>query len=564
MRNTSTFTVVFIIVWNYVVCDNYPQVEISDGLLNGGFLTTKNGRLFSGFNKIPFAKPPIGQLRFQPPVPNEPWKGALNATGVHAECPQRDVYRRNPKISGEEDCLYLNVYTPKLSNFEDELLPVMIWFHGGGLLAGSGNAEWYGPDILLDRDIVLVATNYRLGPLGFLATGDTVVPGNNGLKDQTLALKWIKKNIKNFGGDPNRVTLFGESAGGVSSNYHMISPLSRGLFSRAILQSGTTLCPWGLSENKETENNSKKLAEALNCPTDSSENTIECLRKVDAEKFVELDEIFKVWDYDPMIPFKPVVEPKGTKDPFLPDHPLNIIKSGKSMDVPIIIGVTSEDGGLKAAGYKNGNMLNEFAERFNELLPISLFYDRTEKNPDAITEKIKEFYFSGKKIQDSLKAIVDVYTDGWFFKCSDDVARLHVKFYKQPVYFYLFGYNGSVSFSRLFGGGNDHFGTIHADDLQYLFPVVDELFPDVIPSESDKKMATVLTTLWTNFAKTGNPTPEINDLIPNKWEPYTLENEEYFNIDGDGLETRKGIFKHRAVFWRNLINDPIQDFKDEL
>ncbi|XP_072375762.1 venom carboxylesterase-6-like [Diabrotica undecimpunctata] len=546
-----------------VVCSDYPQVTISDGILQGAFLKTRNNRKFSGFNGIPFAKPPVGELRFQPPVPNDPWEGQLNATGVHAECPQRDVYRRSPKISGEEDCLYLNVYTPKLSNFENDLLPVMIWFHGGGLLCGGGNSDWYGPDILLDRDIVLVVTNYRLGPLGFLATGDAVVPGNNGLRDQSLALRWIQKNIKKFGGDPNQVTLFGESAGGSSSNFHMISPLSRGLFTKAILQSGTTLCPWTFSENQETEKNSRKLAKALNCPTDSSQEMVECLRKVEARTFVELDDIFKVWDYDPMIPFKPVVEPSEVEDPFMPDHPLNIIKSGKSMDVPIIVGITKEDGALKNAGYKNANLLDEFADRFDELVPISLFYDRTEKDPQRVTRRLKKFYFGNKRVQDSIQGITDMYTDGWFFKCSDDVARLYTKFYKQPVYFYLFGYNGSVSFSKVFGGGEDYYGTIHADDLQYLFPVGDGLFPDVIPSESDKRIAKVFTTLWTNFARTGNPTPETNALLPNKWEKYTLENEEYYIIDNDNLETRKGILRNRALFWRELINDPLKEGKRE-
>ncbi|CAG9859234.1 unnamed protein product [Phyllotreta striolata] len=541
----------------------YPQVKISDGVLNGGFLTTRNSRKFSGFQGIPFAKPPVGQLRFRAPEPNEPWSDERNATAVHPECPQRDVYRRSPIISGEEDCLYLNVYTPKLNDFETDLLPVMIWFHGGGLLCGGGNSYWYGPDILLDRDVVLVTTNYRLGPLGFLATGDDIVPGNNGLKDQNMAIKWVNKNIRKFGGDPKKITLFGESAGGVSSNYHMISPLSKGLFNNAILQSGTTLCGWALSENDETIKNTHKLAKALNCPTESSQDMVECLRKVDARTFVELDEIFKFWDYDPMIPFKPVIEPKSTKNPFLPDHPLNIIKSGKSMDVPIIIGVTSDDGGLKTSGYKNANLLEEFAEKFDEIVPVSLFYDRTEKDYQKMTNKIKNFYFSGKKIQDSIKDVTDLYTDGWFFKCSDDIARLYTKYYKQPVYFYVFGYKGSSSFSKIFGGGNEHYGTIHADDLQYLFPVGDGLFPDVPPTESDKRIAKVFTTLWTNFAKTGNPTPKTSKLIPNKWLPYSLANEEYFQIDNDVLEMRNHVFKERAEFWRSL-NDPLLETSNEI
>ncbi|KAL3282159.1 hypothetical protein HHI36_005354 [Cryptolaemus montrouzieri] len=162
------------------------------------------------------------------PVPIEPWKDVLDATKPHAVCPQRDIYRRTDLIEGDEDCLYLNVYTPRLPSENLELLPVMVFFHGGGFLCGGGNSYWYGPDVLLDRDIVLVVTNYRLGALGFLSTGDSVSPGNYGLKDQSLALKWVKKNIEYFGGDPDSITLFGESAGGASANYHMLSPLSKG------------------------------------------------------------------------------------------------------------------------------------------------------------------------------------------------------------------------------------------------------------------------------------------------------------------------------------------------
>ncbi|CAG9859232.1 unnamed protein product [Phyllotreta striolata] len=536
--------------------DEYPQIEISDGILNGAYLKTNNRRKICGFTGIPFAKPPIGELRFQAPVPNDPWTGERNATGVHAECPQRDVYSRSKVISGEEDCLYLNVYTPKLLDFEYDLLPVMFWIHGGGLLCGSGNIIPYHPSTLLDRDVVLVTTNYRIGPLGFFATGDDVVPGNNGLKDQNLALQWAKKNIQKFGGDPDRITLFGGSAGGTSVSFQMISPLSNGLFNKAIIQSGTSMCPWGLSENDETIKNSFKLGKALNCPTESSQDMVECLRKVDARTFIELDDIFKLWDYDPMIPFKPIIEPKSTKNPFLPDHPLNIIKSGKSVDVPVIIGVTSQDGALKTSGYINENLLDEFAEKFDEILPVSLFYNRTEKDYQKMTDKIKKFYFSGKKIQDSIKVVTDLYSDGWFFKCADDLARLYTKYYKQPVYFYKFGYRGSSSLSKFFGGGDVDYGTVHGDELMYLFPFDKTVFPDEPPTENDRKMSKIMRTLWTNFAYTGNPTPKTSKLVPVKWLPYTLANEDYFHIDNDGLSMQSQFFKDRAEFWRSL-NDPL-------
>nr|CAI5844485.1 unnamed protein product [Callosobruchus analis] len=176
----------------------------------------------SGLHKILYNR--------HPPVPVKPWYKHLDATKVHAMCPQRDVYRRSETIEGEEDCLYLNVYTPKLKKFEEgNKLPVMIFFHGGGWLCGSGNSMWYGPEVLLDKMLYSSSPIIDwVSALGFLTTGDEVVPGNNGLKDQSLALRWIRNNIKHFGGDPDSVTIFGESAGGASAQFHMLSPLSRG------------------------------------------------------------------------------------------------------------------------------------------------------------------------------------------------------------------------------------------------------------------------------------------------------------------------------------------------
>ncbi|VEN46101.1 unnamed protein product, partial [Callosobruchus maculatus] len=337
-------------------------------------------------------------LLLQPPVPVKPWHKALDATKVHAVCPQRDVYRRSQIVEGEEDCLYLNVYTPKLEKFQDsDKLAVMIFFHGGGWLCGSGNSMWYGPEVLLDKDVVLVVTNYRLGALGFLTTGDEVVPGNNGLKDQNLALRWIRNNIKYFGGDPDSVTIFGESAGGASAQFHMLSPLSRGLFKRAILQSGTAFCTWALSGQNEVLTNSKKLAKIFNCPTDCTKGMVDCLKKVDAKSIIEQDE-----------KFMPVIEPK-LDGAFLTEHPMKLITSHKYENIPIMVGLNTEDGGLKVAGM-NSQLIEEFDEKFDELAPMSLEYDKFLDDVDTVTKNLRKFYFGKEKIdQTKVKELIDVF-----------------------------------------------------------------------------------------------------------------------------------------------------------
>lgn len=190
------------------------------------------------------------------------------------------------EIEGSEDCLYLNVYTPLPETSEKkELLPVMVFFHGGGWMCGSGVSSFYGPDYLMEHKIIYIGANFRLGPLGFLSTGTKDCPGNNGLKDQNMVLRWIQENIATFGGDPNKVTIFGESAGGASGTYHMMSPISKGLFQQVISQSGANFNPWAQPAHKGVaEMRAKKVGELTGCPIEGENwgEMIECLRKVPA------------------------------------------------------------------------------------------------------------------------------------------------------------------------------------------------------------------------------------------------------------------------------------------
>ncbi|XP_066292574.1 pyrethroid hydrolase Ces2e-like [Branchiostoma lanceolatum] len=197
------------------------------------------------FLGIPYAAPPVGELRYRPPQPALPWEGVREAVEYGSYCPQNLTSFNNldhdfPIEFGEnmtmsEDCLTVNVFTPTVA--EDAALPVLLWIHGGALTIGMGSPP--GWEVLAaHQDVVVVSINYRLGVLGFLSTGDENMPGNYGFLDQVRAMEWVKENIRSFGGDPERVTLFGESAGGISISYHLLSPLSRGLFQRAIMVPG--------------------------------------------------------------------------------------------------------------------------------------------------------------------------------------------------------------------------------------------------------------------------------------------------------------------------------------
>lgn len=191
-----------------------------------------------------------------------------------SNCSQYDGLNPNERqVLGEEDCLYLNIYTPEKPN-----TPVVFWIHGGGFQYGMGSEV--SPHFLIDEDLILVTFNYRVGPFGFLSTNDDVVPGNMGLKDQSLALAWVSENVKYFGGDPQRITLTGVSAGGASVHYHYLSPTSQGLFKNGISFSGTALARWAFAP--DTTDATKTLARALDCPINASVDMVECLKLVPA------------------------------------------------------------------------------------------------------------------------------------------------------------------------------------------------------------------------------------------------------------------------------------------
>ena len=174
---------------------------------------------------IPYARPPVSSLRFRPPQPPSSWSCLRDATRSEEKiCPQIDFYELSLHDQSNEDCLYLNVYVPET---KERGLAVMVWIHGGGYMFGTGTSKWYGPLLYLTHNVIVVSVRYRLGPLGFLSLGTEDVPGNAGVRDQVAALRWVQENIASFGGDPDLVTVYGQSAGSFAATYHIMSPLAR-------------------------------------------------------------------------------------------------------------------------------------------------------------------------------------------------------------------------------------------------------------------------------------------------------------------------------------------------
>lgn len=300
-------------------------------------------------------------------------------------------------LTGNEDCLYLNVYTPPLDAIKKASgkLPVMVYIHGGGWTMGSGTPDLYGPEYFLEHDVILVVGNYRLGALGFLSTETTKFPGNYGLKDQLEVLKWIKQHISSFGGNPDSVTIFGESAGGASVSHHLQSHQSKSFFHRAIQQSGTIFNNWALSFRKgDVAENTLQLATHFECDVKNNDWTkiIECLRKVDALEMAKSETLFFEWLHYPGCPFKPVLETKHSKA-FI-DH-IPHTTGVNSLDIPILMGIVSNEGLLATAPILgNPDLLKEFQSKASELLPLMFAYRHLKpEEQKQVTTQIEQFYF---------------------------------------------------------------------------------------------------------------------------------------------------------------------------
>uniref|UniRef100_A0A6Q2YPP2 Carboxylic ester hydrolase n=1 Tax=Esox lucius TaxID=8010 RepID=A0A6Q2YPP2_ESOLU len=273
---------------------NAPVVQTKLGGLRGQYVSVKgNEKVVQAYLGVPFAKAPVGPLRLAPPQTVERWKGVRDATQQPFMCLQniqitKDLYSNLsikvefPKVS--EDCLYLNIYSP-VKPVENTKLPVMVWIHGGGFTLGSASA-YDGSALAAYQDVVVVLIQYRLGLMGFFSTGDKYAPGNMGLLDQVEALRWIQEHIHNFGGDSKSVTIFGESAGGMSVSLLLLSPLSAGLFHRAIAESGTAAL------NIIYQTNPLPVAQAManmsGCDSTNTEKMVDCVRKLTTDDILNI------------------------------------------------------------------------------------------------------------------------------------------------------------------------------------------------------------------------------------------------------------------------------------
>ena len=457
------------------------RLELADGDLQG--VAMGGARHFFG---IPFARPPLDDLRWQPPLPALPWSGTRDASTMSAACAQNDSITAD--YSENEDCLYLNVWTPEPAPTTP--LPVMVWFHGGGNTAGSAadlvplgiGGLFYDGQILAEQhDVIVVSINYRLGIFGFLshpalAAADKQYPfsGNQALLDQRLALKWVRDNIAPFGGDPGNVTIFGESAGSFDVCYHMAAPGSRGLFHRAISQSGG--CTYHNSTLADGEARTDMLLGEVGCA--SAANALACLRSVPTA-----DLLLHSGGFGPTV-----------DGGVLPDQPRALFDRGAIAKVPYLLGSNADEGTLFAL--TGGLPPLETPEQYLAALRAQ-WGDRADE--------IAALY-PAADFDSPADAYIRTMGDSGLVCGTFDTGR-RAALAGIPVYLYNFARPipiPAISFLK----------ATHGAEIAYVFGSVSP------PTSEDGVLATAMQRYWSRFAAAGDPNLDGALLWP-RWQDST-------------------------------------------
>ncbi|KAH3794727.1 cholinesterase-like [Dreissena polymorpha] len=543
----NVFQIVFC-VGLYVVLSaaQGPSVTTSYGEIRGvyGEVVYTNPAMITvhRYLGIPFANPPVGDLRFRKPERLTMLKTPYNASAFGFTCPQLgDALPKTPLESQSEDCLFLNVVVPDRSPAPDKDHAVMVFFYGGGFTTGSSTT--YDAQFLAAYgNVIIVTANYRVGPFGFMSTEDENCPGNFGLWDQQLALQWVSSNIASFGGDPKRVTIFGESAGAISCSYQAMYPPNRGLFQNVITQSGTFANTLSVPV-PNARKYALRLANQLGCASDNTLHAMECLRKV-AWKDLN-DALVLLGKTDPTFTmFSPAVDGDIVKG-----HPLQLLAMHQNKYM-------EEVEFFRSLHYLNG--VNQFEGAF--MFPIlgnpaaknleeslSTFFYAIGVSParKALVAAVVHEYKNWNRpfnTQEVPLQTVRIFGDSTFGASAVEALLMH-EAGPANSYAYRFMPRPSVN---IMGTPDWVPGANHADELGFVFAL-----GMLLQQPWEVQMATHLVTYWSNFAKTGNPnTPSTPSVM---WPVYNKVNMTYIELDKDAVTAKHYFLAKEHHFWNNVM-----------
>ncbi|XP_068633545.1 juvenile hormone esterase-like [Battus philenor] len=507
---------------------------------------------YYSYQGIPYAECPTGALRFRPPVMRQPWTNIFNATREPPVCPQIEVKYKKEQM--DEDCLRLNIFVPENLNSS---LPVLVFIHGGAFEFISGNTDIiYGPQLLLRQGIIIITINYRLGPLGFMSLGIEEASGNAGLKDIILALRWIKNNIKQFGGDSNNISLGGNSSGATIVNYLLLTKHSSGLFQRAILLSGSALSYRALS--KHPIENTLELAKELCSVTDDVYLILKCLREADVFDIIKARIKLKNKNNNilrPFTPFLPSVENNFTHAVITKD-PKEILELHEQQNVPIFAGFNGNEGiYMTSLSFRYPNVvLNNLRKNIELTIPSNIEYPLGLKQSTTLANSIVKFYFGDENFSNwTLNNAYDYISDTHYVFGIDTWINLHKeKKDSSAVYYYIFDFDGNFNWCKIYYNIT-YPGTSHADDLGYLFLTNATKLKFKHADERSLRTVNLMTTLLSNFVKYGNPTPKnYSNFI---WPEYGTERKMALLSDEPSVIQIFEPIKKRLKFWTNVYKE---------
>ena len=475
-----------------------------------------SGRLEDGvwsYKGIPYAAPPVGELRWKEPQPVAAWEEVRACTEYGPACPQPTSSDWSGVMSTagtDEDCLYLNVWTPAESPQED--LPVMVWIHGGAFNSGAGSQGIYDGHDLAQEGVVVVTINYRLGPLGFLAhpllseESPHGVSGNYGLLDQVAALEWVQENIDAFGGDPDTVTVFGQSAGAISILGLMVSPLAEGLFERAIVESGPLLdfgLPiTGVPTLEEAEKTGVEISQKLGC--DKEEGELAAMREVPAERLVQVASSAGGL-------FGPVNLLPNVDGYLLPETPWTAFAAGKQRAVPLLTGINANEGNIflppataQQAQFLASYLYGDYADEVMALYPV-----QTDEGVKAAMDRlVTQMGFAASA--------------RFTAECMEEVGA--------PAYLYLFSQVPPDARAQALG-------SFHGLEILYVFGTLDKVGAQGL-TDADYALSEAMMTYWSDFAKSGDPNGQ---GVP-YWPACTRETNQYQELRNP-ITTGSGLFQ---------------------
>uniref|UniRef100_A0A3Q1HDI2 Carboxylic ester hydrolase n=1 Tax=Anabas testudineus TaxID=64144 RepID=A0A3Q1HDI2_ANATE len=524
-------------------------INTENGKVQGKLLSVPGGNV-RAFLGIPYGKPPTGKLRFRAPEPAESWEGVKDATKFPNSCYQipdtslpgfQGAEMWNPNTPLSEDCLYLNVWSPHFNKTQRQLSPpvaVLVWIYGGGFVMGTSSLDIYdGRFLSKSEGVVVVSMNYRLGPLGFLSLPDNKnIRGNAGLQDQRLALQWVANNIAAFGGDPTKVTIFGESAGSLSVAFHLLSPGSQSLFQRAMMQSGSPNTFWGTISLNEAWDRSLMLATSLGCSTSDPAHLEACLQQADAGEITSKQNDVITQPSILVLPFLPVVD-----GDFIPDKPEVLLSTGSLPKKELVLGLNKDEGtyfliyGVPGFNITGQNPITRDVFLHGVTLAMG---DGSDVARGAALFQYTDWadVNNGMKNRDSLGSLIG----DQLFVCP--VLEFAQRYSQRggKTFVYLFDHRSSNN------PWPEWMGVIHGYEIEFIFGM--PLNTSMGYTKNEVNMTMKIMKHWANFARTGNPS-----IDGANWPVFTAERQQYITLNYNHPEQKSMLRAKECHLWDKLI-----------